>query len=265
MTLLWLPKTLRDAALSGSRLFDPRDTSKLSSWVRLENSSQSAGEWNSFLDVLAASTLPQTDADRKAAVGTSANGLPTAVFDGSDMYLWPLNGSINNMTTKLGFWFWFKPAAVASIQRLLNCTIAAGGAATFEKFSLYTVNQTLQIEIYVTNATGRVATTASNVLTAATWHSIYMQYDSSRGGDPNLALYVNGSAVTMNYANIGAGATLSVLQAPTGNIVVGAFNNSDTPTQPIETNGELGPNMFAFNDNLQPGEIAALQLFEAPT
>jgi hypothetical protein len=247
-------------------LFNPVSSGLVAGWLRLSASTQSGGEYTNLVDVLNSNPAVQADTDRRCAVSTSANGLLTMVFDGSDMYQWPLSAAINNMTTKLGFWLWFKPASVASVQRLLNATIAAGAVAGLEKFSFYTNNRTLVCEVYVSNTTGRIGTTASNVLTAGQWHSIYLQYDSSRGGDANLAMYVNGVQVSLNYSNIGVGATLDVLQAPTGNILVGSFNNSDTPVQAIDNGGEFGPNpVISFNDNLTPQLIAAFHAFEAPT
>jgi hypothetical protein len=263
---LWLAdENLEWEQTAGGGAFEPRDTGKVAGWLRLQASSQSGGEFTNWVDAVNSNPAVQADTDRRAAVSASVNGLPTMVFDATDMYQWPLSAAINNMTTKLGFWFWFKPSNVAAVQRLLNCTITTGAAATFEKFSLYANNRTLLCETYITNATGRVGTTASNVLTVDTYTAIYMQYDSSRGGDANLAIFTDGTSRTLNYTNIGAGGTLGALQAPTGNIIIGSFNNSDTPAQPILDEGELGPNLFAFNDNLTAGEIADFLAFEAPT
>ena len=263
---LWLPdENLEWEQTAGGAAFDPRDTGKLAGWLRLQASTPSSGEWASVVDALNSNPAAQPGANRKPAVGTSGNGLQTMVFDGSDMLLWPLNASINNRTDKQGYWFWFKPAVVNTLQRLLNITIATGAAATFEKLSFYANNRTLVCEVYITNATGRVGTTASNVLTAGAWHAIYLQYDSSRGGDANLAMFVGGTSASLNFTNIGAGGTLGALQAPTGNCIIGSFNNSDTPTQAIDNGGEIGPNIFPFNDNLTAGEIASFLAFEAPT
>lgn len=263
---LWLADdNLEWDQVAGGAAFDPRDSGKVSGWLRLAASSQSGGEWTSLTDVLNSNPAVQADADRKCAVGSSANGLPTMVFDATDMYQWPLNATINNRTDKQGYWLWFQPNGVSGVQRILNATIAAGAAVTFEKFSLYANNRTLVCEVYLTNANGRAFTTTTNVLTSGTWTSIYLQYDSSRGGDANYALYTDGVLRSNNIINIGAGGTLGALQQPTGHILIGAFNNSDTPTQPITDEGELGPNLFAFNDNLTTGEIAAFQAFEAPS
>ncbi len=245
--------------------FSPAQVSAVSAWLRLADSTQSGGEWTSITDVLNSNPVTQTDADRRTAVGTSVNGLPTMVFDGSDVHVWPLSATTNNRTDTLGFWLWFKPATVASAQRLLNITVTTGAAVTFEKLSIYANNRTLVCEVYITNATGRVGTTATKVLTAGAWTSIYVQYDSSRGGDANLAIYTDATARTLNYTNIGAGGTLAALQSPTGNCLIGGLNNVDATIQGITDEGELGPNLFALNANLTAAQITAMHSFEVPT
>jgi hypothetical protein len=265
MTFLWLPGNLRGPLLNQGG-FSPAQVSAVTSWLRLAASTQSGGEWTSIVDVLnAGSPVTQTDADRRTAVGSSGNGLPTMTFDGTDVHVWALNANTNNRTDKLGFWLWFYPNTVSGVQRLLNITVATGCAVGLEKLSFYANNATLLCEVYATNTTGRVGTTATNVLTAQTWHAVYLQYDSSRGGDANLAIFTAGVSRSLNYTNIGVGATLGALQAPTGNCLIGGFNNVDAVVQGIADEGELGPNLFAFNDNLTAAQITSFLAFEAPT
>lgn len=252
---------------AGSALFLPTNLSKLSSWLRLAVSSQSGGEWTpSIVDVInAGNPVTQTDTDRRTAVGASANGFPAMVFDGTDVHVWPLSNTINNMATKLGFWFWFKPAVVNTLQRLLTIAVSAGGSSV-EKLQIYVNNTTLRAECYINNTTGRNLTTGA-VLSAGAWHSIYFRYDSSLGGDANGIFFVNGVSAAVTGSAIGAGGAsdLTVLPQPTGNAFIGGFNNSDTPTQAISNLGEFGPNLYAFNDTLTAAEQLAIRSFEAPT
>lgn len=245
--------------------FTPFQLSKVVSWLRLASSSQSGGEWTpSIVDVInAGNPVTQTDTDRRTAVGASANGLPTMVFDGSDVHVWPLSNSINNMTTKIGYWWWYKPATVTGTQRQL--TVASTGGASLNKIQTYASGATWRTEIYISGNNGRVGTTPAATLTAGAWHALYLQYDSSRGGDANLVKYINGVAQSLTMVDQGAGGTLTVLQQPTGNMIIGGFNDSDTPTNPIVNLGEWGPNVFIFNDNLTAAEIAAILAFERPT
>jgi hypothetical protein len=252
---------------AGAPQFQPTDTGKVSAWLRLAASQQSGGEWTpSIIDVLnAGSPMVQTDTDRRAAVGTSGNGLPTMVFDGTDIHLWPLSPG-HSSTTKVGLWLWYKPATVSGAQYLYRAAAGQGGQS-FNRIDFYAFGSTLVCEVSVTNTTGRSGATASGTLTAGAWHAIYMQYDSSRGGDANLAVYVGGVSKSLTFANIGTGATLTTLQAATAaaNALIGGATDSDTPVAAIANLGELGPNLLALNDNLSTDEIGRFLTFEAPT
>jgi hypothetical protein len=255
---LWLPRPLRAATTTA---FSPYQVSAVSSWLRLDASLESGGEWEEISDVLnGASPVTQGDSDRRSAVGTSANGYPTAVFDGTDVHVWPLTAA-NNGTTKLGFWIWFKPASVASVQHLVSIVSPTASA---QKLDIYANNAQVFCECYISGTAGRFGRTG-NVLSAGAWRAIYVQYDSNRGGDANLAIFIGGVSQSLTYGNLGAGGTLTTLPVVTGNALIGGLTNSDTPSQPIANGGEIGPNLFAFSDNLTAAQIAALLLFEAPT
>jgi hypothetical protein len=240
---------------------DPHLAAALGKCTSLLLATATAGSVASITDLKGGSAAVQAVAGRQPVGAAGANGLALLQFTSDNKSIqWPLGNTTNNQATKVGYWIRFKPASVASLQRLLNMTIAAGAAVGLERLSFYAVNRTLQTEVYASNATGRVAVTASNVLTAGVAAQCYLQYDSSRGGDANLALYVDAAAVTQNFSAIGGlGSTgLGALQQPTGNCMIGAFNNSNTPTQPITDGGQLGPVVAAaFNDNLTLPEIQA--------
>jgi hypothetical protein len=253
----------RRRASRGGGAFSPTQVSAVSGWLRLAASTAVGGEWPTVVDVLnAGSPMVQTAAVRKAAVGASANGLPTMVFDGTDVHLWPLSPA-HNGTTKVGIWFWLKPASVSGVQRLY--TVGNGSGASTERFQIYSNGTTLRCEVSMTASTGRVADTPASTLTAGAWHAIYIQYDSSRGGDPNLAIFVGGISKTLTFGNIGVGATLGVFPAITGTATFGGYNDVDASVQALPNGSATGPNIFAFNDNLTAPQIAAFMLFEAPT
>ncbi len=265
MSRLWLPRSLRVAQQNANGPFNPRQLSSVSGWLRLAVSDQSGGEWTpSIVDVLnAGSPMVQTDTDRRAAVGASANGFPTMVFDGSDVHLWPLSPA-HSATTKIGIWLWYKPADAVN-----TCYLYAAGDSgppvSAQRIALRQSGSRVDARVLITNDNGRALQSPTSVLTAGAWHAIYMQYDSSRGGDANLAIFVNGVSQSLSGSNIGAGGTLTTLQAATGSACIGGGSNSDTPTLPIINTGVIGPNIFAFNDNLTAAQINALLNFEAPT
>lgn len=258
---------MRSAVAGFSQFHDPPGAlasarAKLGAQLRLAESLQSGGEWTpSIIDARNNNPVTQTDADRRTAVGASANGLATMVFDGSDVHVWPLI-SANNATAKLGFWIWYKPATVAGVQRLITVMAVAG--ASENKLALYANGSTLVGEFYIPGtggAAGRFFTSAASTLTAGAWHSIYWRYNSSLGGDANVALWVNAVSKSLTPANLGAGGTLTTLTAPTGSFVIGGNNNSDTPTQPIANGGEMR-DPATFLDDLNQAEIEAWDRFE---
>lgn len=259
MTFAWLPMPLRDGAINSGNGFSPLGTGKVSAWLRLAASTISSGEYDAVVDVLNSNPTNQADADRKPAAATAANGLPVMTFDGSDVLVWPITAQ-NYITTKLGYWLWYKPATVAGQQTLLKPPLSGANV------NLYGSGSQIQVEIYMTpGSTGRFANCAALSLTAGAWHSIYMQYDSSRGGDANVVFYVNGVLKAMTYGNLGAGEALGVLPSASGSMTIGGGSNSDTPSAPIANGGQIGPNLYVFNDNLTASEIAALHDFERPT
>lgn len=244
--------------------FVPVDSGKVSGWLRLAASTAVSSEWPTVVDVLNAGSPMTSSGVRIAAVGSSANGLPTMVFDGTDVHLWPLSPA-HSSTTKVGIWFDFKPASVAGFQLLYDVEAGVSqGGATASRLRLFTNGTGLVAQAYLTNANGRSFSVAS-ALTNNTWHRIYLQYDSSRGGDANLALFVGGVSLSLTASNIGAGGTLGALQVSAGAALIGGDSDIDAGSNPIANGGQIGPNIFAFNDNLTAGEIANMLLFEAPT
>jgi hypothetical protein len=258
-----------NAGAAGADAFSPLQVSAVSGWLRLAASTAVSGEWPTVVDTLnAGSPMVQTAAVRKAAVGTSVNGLPTMVFDGTDVHLWPQNPS-QISTTKIGIWAWFKPASLVSTQ-YLYCVIGTVAGAPFHRFRFGSQGSAFVADFWqIDGSNARTFVTASGFFTVGSWTAAYLQYDSSRGGDPNVAVYKNGVLTSTSNSDIGGtiGPTGMgvLLGANSGNATVGAFGDSDAPSGAILNGGEIGPNVFAFNNNLTTPQIAAFMTFEAPT
>jgi hypothetical protein len=229
----------------------------LINWLRLGVSPAVGGEWTTW-GSLTGGAAPPSSGVRAPAVGAGSNGVPTAVFDGTDVMVWAI-GSTNNRTTKIGYWLWLKPTDVTNQQRLLH--INAGGT----QLQFYINGSRLTCEAYISGGNGRVCNTPVSTLALNTWASAYLQYDSSRGGDDNLRIYVNGTLPTLTYAAIGAGGTLTTLPTVAGNIILGAATNTDTPVQALANGTELGQDLLVFGDNLTADQMAAQQAFDHPT
>jgi hypothetical protein len=248
--------------VSSSGKFNPLQLSKASGWLRLAASTAVGGEWPTVVDVINPGSPMTSSGARIAAVGASANGLPTMVLDGTDVHLWPVSPA-HSSRTKWGLWLWYKPASIVGLQMLYNVQNGVGGSAT-RRISIFQNGATVQFTAYLDNFNGRSGATP-NVLVAGSYSAFYFQYDSSRGGDANIATFVGGSAQTLNYTNDGAGGVLGQLQVASGSAVIGGATDSDTPSSPIANGGEIGPNIVPFNDNLTAAEIARMLTFEAPT
>jgi hypothetical protein len=253
--------TLPSLQLSGTLTVS---ASKMSGWLRLAASQQSGGEWTpSIIDVLnAGSPVVQTDVDRRAAVGASANGLPTMVFDTpGDVHLWPVSPA-QTSTSKWGLLFWFKPASVAATQAIYVCI----NAGTNRRFQVQILNATVAGFVYSDNFNARKGVTP-NVLSVGVWCCIYVKFDGSLTGDARLAIFIDGVAQTLTYSDgDGVGAIMpATLRTAAGNALLGGGSDADTPVTPVTNGGQLGPNIIPFLDSLIAAEIAAFQGFEAPT
>ncbi len=247
----------RRSRKNDSEAVDPNLTSalaKASGILDLEASTAAGGEWPTIVD---------TKNPGSPMVQTSGNGLPTMVFDGTDVYLWPQSPA-HSSTTKVGIWFWFKPTDVAGYQMLYLVTTGVAGSST-KRFTLYQQASFLVFQVYTSDNDAREFDTAGGTLVLGAWHSIYFQYDSSRGGDANVAIYVNGilKSTSVSVA-AGAGSALGALQAASGSALFGGQTDSDSPGLPIISGGESGPRWYAFNNNLTAAEIAVLQEYKRP-
>lgn len=232
---------------------------KLSAWLRLAASTPNAGEYDVVVDVLNSNPTSQTDADRKPAASTAANGLPVADWDGTDVLVWPVHAS-NNQVDNTGFALWMKLTGVAAANVSI-VELAGGTSAT--KLSMQVENAKARATAYISGNNGRTLTSTGNVFSAGVWAFYRLAYVSSIGGDLCLKLYVNEVAVTGSYTNTGAGGTLGVLPTVTGNVLLGGQSNSDTPFfSPI---GSFGPNIYCIAGDLTAAEGAALMAFDRPT
>lgn len=245
-------------------LFNPVQLGVISAWLRVPLATVTGSGISSLPDVLNPSApAVQTVEGRRPAVGSSANGLPVMVFGGDDVLAWPTTAAISNTTTQ-GYWFWIRYAGSGIQQRIFEMRAVVGGGTPHRLSITISTTGTLLCDVYITNSDGRRFTT-SLTLTVGQWYAIYWQYDSSRGGDANLALYVDGVSVSLTPSNIGAGGTLGALRAFAGDALIGAGQNQDSPSGALANGSEVGPNLYAFNANLTAAQILALMNFERPT
>jgi hypothetical protein len=235
--------------------------SKVTALLSLEASAQSGGEWTNWVDLL--NNNPGTsNAARRPAVGAAANGLPIAIFSTNDCVSVPLIPN-NNQTTKVGWAFWLKPSNFPNTTCLMTIGSGTGGASALKHRLLATPGRNLRIDAFISGSNGRqFIATAS--LPLSVWSWVRLRYDSSLGGDANLAVYLNDTIVSAGtWSNIGAGGTLGTLPVVTGNLLIGNVFNDVTPSSPLE--GSIGPLIWFFNDEPGAAEEAAIMAYKRPT
>lgn len=260
---------------AGSQAFSPVDSGAIGAWLRLAASTPVSSEYQTIVDVLNSNPAAQTDADRKTAAGTSANGLPIATFDGSDVIPWPIAAS-NFNANKFGLSFWFRPGSITTTQSLYAIY---NSAASLRSVYLFQVTSgQLGVQFFIGNNTdGRQFNTGNGVLTAGVYNYVRLQFDSSKTAeadtdgateDAKVRLFTGTSSETaraLTGSNIGAGGTLSTLRTATGSALIGGLTDADAPTTPLVNNTVMGPNFFVWRDT--PTAVAAglVMGFEVPT
>ncbi len=274
---LWFPGDDDDPlawelVAGGGSGFSPLQVSSVKRWYRLAASTPVSGEYPAVEEVLGGTDLAQTSANRKPATATSANGLPVATFDGSDLWLQTLESG-NNGTAKWWCFFYFKAASLGSTQRLYGCRASGGASANRVDITLNT-DGSLAFTVFVSALNGRTYATTGGLVTAGAWTSGYVQFDSTQPSEADLdgatataktRIAVAGDFEALVAADVGTGGAVTGLVSATGTAVIGATNDSDTPVTPILNNGQIGPNLFFGDEPLTADQFAALIGFEAPT
>jgi len=258
------------AAGSGGS-FDPRQVSAIKRWYRLAASTPVSGEYQTIVDVFGGTALTQTSSNRKPAASTAANGLPIAMWDGSDMALMTLDasGTGNNSDTTWEIDVWWNIVNIAgAAQRILACDTAAG--ASLNRLRIGTLAAgSLSVDVFVTNADGRNFTTAiTNGI-----HHLRIAYNSAGTQDSTaspaatdkMRVWIDGVASGLTAVNIGAGGALGSLRSATGTAIFGAANDADAPVSPQLNTAWQGPNLTIADAILSDTEAANLRLFEVPT
>jgi hypothetical protein len=266
---LWLPKPLRAVP---NAPFSPTQISSVKRWYRLAASTAVSGEYPAVEEVLGGTDLAQTSANRKPAAATSANGLPVATFDGSDLWLQTLESG-NNGTAKWWAFFYFKAGDLAAAQRLYGCRAAGGASANRVDINLNT-DGSLSFFVFVSALNGRSYTTAGGLVTAGAWCSGYVQFDGTQPSEVDLdgatataksRVAVNGDFEALVAADVGTGGAVTGLVSATGTAIFGATNDVDAPVSPFRNNGQLGPNLFFGDEPLTALQFSRLVAFEVPT
>lgn len=253
--------------------FDPRDAGKIKRWYRLAASTPVSSEYETVVDVLGGASLSQTDADRKPAVASAANGLPMALLDGSDMLLMPLDtagAGGNNATDQWELDCYWTIASVTSATQRIFCVDTSSGA-NLNRLRLTTLSSgVVSVDIFITNANGR------NFATPAVTNGIHhLRFAYNKDGTQDstatpaatdkMRVWIDGIAQSLTATDVGAGGALAALRSATGTGLFGAASDSDAPVAPQLNGARIGPNITIADAILTDAEAANLRLFEVPT
>lgn len=258
---------------TGAASFDPSQVPAVRAWYRLSASTPVAGEWETVVDALGGPSLIQTDSDRKLAVGTSGNGFPIGVYDGSDVWRMPLSAS-NFSTSKFGVAWWLSVSSTHVVQYafVIFNNDAVSRVLTFR----FNTDGTLGLAIYIgTNTDGRVFNTATPV-PDGTFQFLRFQFDSTKTNecdtngvtaDAKVRVFINETAQPLIASDFGAGGTLTTLRTPSGAgaAVFGGLNDADTPSSPIVNGSKHGPNTYVLLDSPTAAQAVSLMNFCAPS
>lgn len=251
--------------------FHPMQIAAVKRIYSLEASTPVSGEYSSVVEMRGGSPLVQTSANRKPAASTSANGLPVAVFDGSDMWSYTLESG-NNGTAKWFLAFRLNPSQVPATQHTWDA-MTVGGSSIQRMQTVLTSTGTFGIDLFSSGFNGRAYRTVGT-LTAGAWVHIYVAFDNSKTAefdtdgatvDSKLRIAFGTTFQTITASDLGTGAAPASLQSATGTGMVGAANDSDTPVAPLQNNTLWGPYTYTGDAGLSDGELAAVVNFKVPT
>lgn len=242
---------------------DPRDSGKVSAWLRFSQGTVTGAGFSSVPDVLSSNPAVQgTDAQRPVS-GTSANGLTIATFS-NDLLAWPLVNATNNQSPAWGIAFWVRCTPDGTPRRIWNIMSSGGASAhRFEINSDTNASRGLHCDVYINNASGRRAATQA-ALTAATWTFVTVEYDGAQAAESaECIITTNTNVIGLTFSDAAGapGDMPDTLVQPTGNAFIGAATT--VPNFPFI--GDIGPNVFILNAQLTAAERTALMNFERPT
>ncbi len=252
--------------VAGGAAFDPRDSGKVSAWLRFSQGTVTGSGFSSVPDVLNSNPATQsTDAQRPAS-GTSGNGLTIATFS-NDFLAWPLVNGNNNQSPAWGIALWVRCTPDGTVRRLWSIRLpgALGGASDnrIEICSDNNASRGIFVDIYTSTVTARRGAVQAS-FAASTWTFLTVEYDGAQSAEADECVITTGGAVrTLAFGDAAGtpGDMPDTLIQPTGNAHLGA--QTTAAGNPFV--GDIGPNVFILNARLTAAERTALMNFEAPT
>lgn len=259
---------LRRSRRSGG--FSPNQVAAVSAWLRFPQGTTASGDYSSVPDLLASNPATQGTAAIRPTATTSANGLATALFVGSEPNTlnWP-KASNNNSTQKWGIACWIKMTAYSGAARYL---FDFGGlTARYDNMRVTTYfnsSRNIGVEYFgqdTVGYNGRQGVANAAGAAPGTWFWLRVQFDGTQGTEAGrLKIFVNEVEQVLSFSNVGTGGTPVLLRTNAESIagVIGAFDNADNS---LSFDGTIGPDIFTFNDSPSSQDATNLKNFNVPT
>lgn len=256
---------LRQSLNSGGG-FSPLQISAVAGWLRLAAGTVTGAGFSSVPDLLnpANPAVQGTDGSRPPLL-LSANGLPTADFDGTADHLsWPAAAN-NSQTTTAGFGFWFRTDTVTpSTVGMVGCIPGAGN-----RFEMIRTSGLLVLDVYLSQFSSRRGET-STVISADTWYFVTWEFEGAGADDAaKCTITLNTSVLSLTFSNsAGAPGAMPATLVAAQTIFFGSRQAGLG-----FFNGKLGPNWYWFGSKmsgatqglLTPAARTALMGFDQPT
>lgn len=243
----------RRRLVNGGSAFSPVSVSAITAWLRNETLS---GDIESVPDQLNSNPATQAEPARQ----------PTAVADGSmtfddvnNCFGWDLTDE-NNDRDEIGYVFSFKPLSDAVAETLLSIRSQTGGASA-NKLHILQNSGRLQMTIYMSASTGRIAQTpVASITTGVNFVKFYYSSAGATEAD-KVKVTINGVSQTLSFSNLGAGEALGTLPAVTGRMLIGALADQAIASSPY--GGTMARNLvYALGRDLTATEETNLRNFE---
>lgn len=253
--------------------FAPLAQTEIKRWYNLVASTAVASEWETVVESFGGTPLTQVGAVRKPAADVSANGLPVATFDGTDVWRLTLESG-NNSTAQWWMYFRIKPFDFGASQQVLSMMNGADGvAANRQRISVSNTTGRVSFDIFVSGFNGRNYATAGG-LTVSAYNGVYVQFDGLGSAECDLTgsdttaktrIAIGNTFQALTPSDQGTGGVPTALLATTGFGTFGAASNTDTAIAAMRPGTVFGPAIFFGDVPLSAAKLANLNAFLVPT
>jgi hypothetical protein len=212
--------------------------SNVTGWLRNLAAPGALASWSNVLSPSVPAVQPTAGRQAASEVGGSV------LFDGGDVYSWPLIANMNKNVSTLGFAMWFEPASLAAINDLLAIHTGTGGASV-STWIMCSQSNNFRLDVKNNGLVGRRGAAVA-VLTVGVPAFITCEFNGNMPTEATRhVITINGVVQTLSFSAISGGVSATALNDPTGNILIGGAADADVGVEPILNGGRLSMNVWA--------------------